>query len=431
MASWGVLANAQINIIGNLAGFRGAMREAQTQLWGMMTIANRLGGSLFQNLVSPFMAYKGMARVQAAQAAGQPKAVIQAAALAGGKTLLLAGVFIGLGRTLVSATKYASDFQEELNKIRETFGQTTASVMRNINEMARYGVNRTEMMRGVGTMGVELLGSGMPEGLAASLATKLARRALDVSSQYNIDQGEAINKFKSGLAGFGRPLKDLGIIISEDRVEVEAFVAGLWDGHSALTDEIKLRARASMILRETQRAEGDYIRTNMELANQFRALQGNFSNLMSTLGDIAIVPVQGATYALNALLTGINDSISGLLLIYRRFYRDPVYKFFSGGASYGEDEANRERLATRFNQGVQSRAYADSVIADAFLGKGRSANHMGVADVYKKIQEGVFNDKGRVQLDLTRRLVDLTERQVELLRQLGHTNFVGRAMGPT
>jgi hypothetical protein len=36
-----------------------------------------------------------------------------------------------------------------------------------------------------------------------------------------------------------------------------------------------------------------------------------------------------------------------------------------------------------------------------------------------------------VQLDLTRRLVDLTERQVELLRQLGHTNFVGRAMGPT
>jgi len=415
MASFGVLANAQINVIANLAGFRGAMRETQAQLWGLMTIANRMGGSLFQNLISPFQAYRGMARVKAAQAAGQPRDVIQSAALAEGRTLLLAGAIFGLGRALVTAAQYASDFKEELNKATQTFGESTGLVASWVNRMGEKGVDRAALLGGAATMGVELLGSGIGEKMAASMAMAMSERAVDVSSLYNIDQDSAIKKFISGLAGFGRPLKELGVIVTENRVETYAFTHGLWDAKSAITEATKVQARYGLIMQETARAQGDFIRTHYELANQYRQISGNFTNMMQELGNFA--PLQGFTFALNQMMIGLKHFFAFLNNEYQIFSK-------SVGAPGGmEDKLERWEASNR-NQETESRVYADEVIAQNFMGKGHHAAHTGLADFGKRLQEGVFNDTGKQQIDLTRRLVGLTEEQAKYMRQLGFKNIV-------
>lgn len=473
----GVLANAVINVVGNMSGWRSAMRETQTQLWGLLTLSNRMGGMIARNLVTPIAAHQGMQAIYEAQQRGQlaaqhamqqwqqnrpqlqmPPLVlnpqdfafamkqaraqlaidlrqwrqqkpnanaiinqeVEGAGLAAGRAAFLLSGLLGLGRAFVTASQYASNFREELNKITQTFGSSTGTVMRGIEAMGAQGVGRTAMMSGVGSMGIELLGSGMSERIATDLAMKLGQRALDVSSLYNISQESALAKFKSGLAGFGRPLKELGVVLTENGIEVEAFASGLWDGRSALSDEVKMQARANVILRETERAEGDYMRTQHELANQYRALEGNVSNLLETLGNSAVI--QGFTYGLNQLTIGVNDSVKGWQQIYKAYY-DTIFKGAYGAAPSDIEKEMAEGEASNRNLGSQSRAYADDVIKSYFLGEGRRARHSGIADIYKNVQEGVFNDKGRVQLDLTRRLVDLTEMQVRLLQQLGHTNL--------
>lgn len=71
MASSGVLANAVINITANLTGLRHAMRETQTQLWGIMTMSARMGGIISQNILNPFLANRGIHTIAGAMEKGR------------------------------------------------------------------------------------------------------------------------------------------------------------------------------------------------------------------------------------------------------------------------------------------------------------------------------------------------------------------------
>ncbi len=483
----GVLANAVINITGNVAGMRSAMRETQTQLWGLLTMSNRMGGMIARNLITPFTAYKGMAAIHglqekallayesnldawhgssftsrptrpskprirrtnpgyaaAMQQYGQDmdaymldmhhwrltkpnrqEALAKAtegAAVAAGRQALLASAMLGLGVGLLKAADYASKFTEELNKMTETFGSSTGKVMTFVNKMAESGIGRSDLMSGVSTMGIEMLGVGIQEKMASQMAMNLGERAVDVSSLYNIDQADAVRKMVSGLAGFSRPLKELGVIVTEGRVETEAFVKGLWDGKSAISENAKVQARYSLIMRETARAAGDYQRTSGEMSNQYRALSGNFSNLMETLGNTGIV--SGFLMAINGLMKGIQLATSGVVAAYGKW---------SGlfGNQPGQMKTNlQEWEASNRNNESESRSYADQVIAENFMGKGKHSRHSGLADFGKHLQEGVFNDTGKQQLDLTRRLVGLTEEQVAYMKKLGFKNIVPKDFVP-
>ena len=70
MGKESVLANAVINVVANVSGMRSAMRETQTQLWGLLTLSNHLGGRMSQAIASPMATYFGMHAIYRAQNRG-------------------------------------------------------------------------------------------------------------------------------------------------------------------------------------------------------------------------------------------------------------------------------------------------------------------------------------------------------------------------
>lgn len=473
MVSSGVFANAVINIVGNVGGFRGVMREVQTQLWGMMTLANRVGGAFTQNIVSPIVAYRGMVNAQNSQQAAQlfysrsmanwraqeplrpvgprPPAnfmgppsqamlnqiqawqsydqarqnwmglkpskghifnsFMQNAALAEAKWLALGTAIGAVVTTLVQAAKYASDFTEQLNMMVGLFGRSSDAMMSHVGDMARMGIGKSEYMANLSTLGVELMGSGVAEGLATKMATEMGARAIDTASWYNISSNDkAFQKFTSGLAGFGRPLKELGIIINETRVETYALTHGLWDGRSALTESIKVQARYGLIMQETARATGDYSRTLGGYANQWRAFQGNWENFMTNIGKAMEPLIALGLRIVNDFLVTFNTVTEFSLKI-----RDSIYNWI-----FGIDEEARKLEVSRQNRMMTDRQYADEIIADQKLAS-RSRNvasHTTLDGFAKRLQEGIFNDHGRMLVDLTRVLVGLTKEQIAELKKL-------------
>lgn len=463
MISSGVIANAVINLVGNFGGFRGQMREAQTQLWGLMTLANRAGGVLQQSVFSPFFAWRGMKRIDDAQqaaalqydslmgiwksnrptrpikgpgvtAAQHAQAMqqyridmetwrstkpdkkqvfdtfVHGAALAESKLLLAGVAFSALSQVMVSAISYASDFTEQLNKMVGLFGKSSDVIMNHVGNLSRWGIGKSEYMANLSNLGVELMGAGIPEKTTARMASEMGQRAIDVASWYNIaDTDRAFQKFVSGLAGMGRPLKELGVIINEERVQIYALTHGLWDGRSALTESIKVQARYGLIMQETARAVGDYERTYGAFANQLRAFQGNWSNFMAALGK-ALEPV--ATGILRIVNLGL--SLATTSSQYLADFRDK-YLFSSG-----VDEEARKRDISRQNRMAMDRQYADEVIADAKMSErgGGRASHTSLEGFAKRLQEGVFNDSGRMLVDLTRTLIGLSQEQIIELRKI-------------
>lgn len=477
-AGSGVLANAVINIIGNVSGMRSAMRETQTQLWGLMTLSGRIGGAVSQNLINPIAARIGMGKIFAAQtaakldydyqkrmhAANEPqkpthprdmnfmgpmsptqlatamynyrqgmkqykedmrawrasgpnqRAIsdkhVQSAALFAGKVDFAISAVIGLGRVLVDAANYASQFREELNKMVQTFGKSSDAVLSNIKSQGSFGIDRTAMLSAVSTIGIELMGAGISEAIASQMATAMAKRAIDMTSYYNLKGDEdALRKVVSGLAGMGRPLKELGVILNEARVETYALTHGLWDGKHEFSEAAKVQASYGLIMQETRRAEGDRLRTMYDLENQYRGISGNWSNLMTTIGNTK--PIQWATMAINDFLVKTEEIVRALNIF------GQLSDWFTDSAA---DAAQKSEVSKQ-NRFAADRVYADEIIADAKkAGSDRkNARHTSLEGFAKGLQEGVFNDSGKMLVDLTRVLVGLTEVQVEALKKVAPT----------
>lgn len=476
-AGWGVLANAQINIVGNLTGWRSAMRETQTQLWGLLTLSNRIGGGIAQNLVTPFTAWAGMRAIHRAQQTGQlayvhamqnwraqqpvrptlqsvmppgfmgPPSVaqrnqfqqllqqalqvhqgqmanwrgqmpnrqqilsqhVQGAAVGIGMIDLLASGIIGLGRVLVNAAQYASNFTEELNRMNMTFGESSKAVMAAADEKMNAGIGRSEYMSAVSKYGLAYMQSGLPEKLSTQMTKDMADRMVDVASMVNVKQSRAFDAAQSGLVGMERPLKHLGFIVNQDRMEVYALTHGLMNNKRAMTEADKMMAYHAVIMRETQRAAGDYARTQGDLANQYRQIEGNWSNLMEVLGNTAVI--KNIAYVFNELLIGL-----------RKWAEYANGNPFLDMLSFLPNSQNTPDLheVSRQNRMAADRQYADEIIADAKLagGKRKFARHSGLAEFSKNLQEGVFNDTGKMLVDLTRTLVGLTQEQIAELAKI-------------
>ena len=117
----------------------------------------------------------------------------------------------------------------------------------------------------------------------------LTTRVADFASVMNLDVAEAAAIFRSGLAGETEPLRKFGIDLSAASVTVEALATGLADTASELTEQDKVLARYSLLMKETEDTAGDFANTSDDLANATRTLGAKWENAEAVLGE-AFIP---------------------------------------------------------------------------------------------------------------------------------------------
>lgn len=248
---------------------------------------------------------------------------------------------------LKDAVGAASDLEESISKVGVVFGDQAGTIEAFAKSSAtNLGISRQAALEATGTLGNLFVAMGLGEEETADLSTSMVTLASDLASFNNASPEETLNALRSGLLGETEPLKRFGVNLNAARIEAEAFALGLAKPakNAALIEEAGLKvedatraaaeaerefgedsdqaikARAalakaeeslakatagskveltaaqkaqaaySLIMKDTETAQGDFARTSDGLANKQRILAAQFEDIKSRVGS-ALLPV--------------------------------------------------------------------------------------------------------------------------------------------
>jgi hypothetical protein len=204
-----------------------------------------------------------------------------------GKVTALAGAAIGVAAVvgIKKAVVSASNLEESINAVNVVFGKASKQVLAfGRGAATEVGLSMRELNELVTPIGASLLNVGYSADEAAKASIDLAKRAADMASVFNTTVPEALAAIQSGLRGEADPLEVFGVGLTDAAVKAEAMALGLAKSEKALTAQDKAQARVNLLMKQTQRLQGDFKNTSDSLANAQRIIGASFENISASLG---------------------------------------------------------------------------------------------------------------------------------------------------
>lgn len=312
------MAQAYVSIIPTTKGFKGKLDK---ELAFVGDYGHGFGFGLGQNLLGGFgRGVGGLAKLVTAGLGGA-----------------------AVGKFVASTVKEASGLNEAINKTRLVFGDSEQQIRDWAKtSVTQMGLSERAALDAAGTFGAMLLPVGTSLEKTIEISTGLTQIAADLASTYDREVEDALIALRSGIIGEQEPLRRFGVNITEARLKLEALNSGLISATvdtnalskvqerldkaqrrankalaeggensveytDALRDmeqadadiakvlegkvpatldaNIKQQAAYNIIVHDTQIAQGDFVRTSEELANQLRIAKGGWENLKGEIGQ--------------------------------------------------------------------------------------------------------------------------------------------------
>ena len=241
--------------------------------------------------------------------------------VAGGQAYDAVGA--AMAAAAVVSVKAATDAVESESLFETSMGSMSDKAREwSVKLRNELGLNDYELRKQAGTFYVMTQSMGLSNDQAYQLSTGMTELAQDMASFYNLSTDEAFTKIKSGITGEMEPLKALGILVDEATVKQEAYNEGIAKVGDELTQQQKVWARYTTILRQTATAQGDLARTADSPANQMRRLKAEAQLLEIELGQ-KLLPVfkdlmgdaQGVVNAFNKLTDAQKDAVMEVIKV--------------------------------------------------------------------------------------------------------------------
>lgn len=210
--------------------------------------------------------------------AGLTRGAVKAAGMIGGA--FAAGQIVS---GISDAVGAASDLEESVNAVRVATGGSADEILQFGQSAAQtLGMSRRE----VNETAVSFSAFNEKIGGGSKTFEDYITRAADFASVMNLDMSEALEKFRSGLAGETEPLRAFGLDLSAAAVEAYALENGLADSKSEMDEAIKVQARYGLLMEQTAKTAGDFANTSDGLANQQRILNAEWENAQAAIGEV-------------------------------------------------------------------------------------------------------------------------------------------------
>jgi hypothetical protein len=204
-----------------------------------------------------------------------------------GKVAALAGAAIGVAAVvgIKKSVEAASSLEESINAVNVVFGKASKQVLAFGRGAAQeVGLSMRQLNELVTPIGASLLNVGYSADEAAKASIDLTKRAADMASVFNTTVPEALQAIQSGLRGEADPLEKFGVGLTAVAVNAEAMSLGLAKSEKALTAQDKAQARVNLLMKQTQRLQGDFKNTSDSLANAQRIIGAEWENISASLG---------------------------------------------------------------------------------------------------------------------------------------------------
>lgn len=193
--------------------------------------------------------------------------------------------FEQLANTMGNWVKQSNDYVENLNLFTVSMGKYAESAKAYAETVQEaVGIDPSEWMRNQGIFMQMASGFGVAEEKAALMSQNLTQLGYDISSLYNIDINEAMQKLQSGLAGEIEPLRRLGITLEEATLQQIAYNNGIEMSVQDMTQAQKSQLRYVAIMQQSENAMGDMARTvNLCRASRKRLVENRAKSVKSKL----------------------------------------------------------------------------------------------------------------------------------------------------
>lgn len=182
-----------------------------------------------------------------------------------------------------AASKYASDYEENLNKLDVAFGSNSQTVKDWANNArTEFGLSKVQATEAASAFGALGKGIGLSEKEAADMSTTLTGLSADLGSYFNVGVDESAKALEGIFTGESEALKKFGVVMTDTNLKQFAEDQGLV--YNEMTQAEKTMLRYQYVLDKTKDAQGDFSRTNDGTANSLKIFQASLQDLATAIG---------------------------------------------------------------------------------------------------------------------------------------------------
>lgn len=189
----------------------------------------------------------------------------------------------GLNQYYEKAVKFQNDLQEKLGV--------------NIAESMNYQALFNSMSKSM----------GISAKYAYTLSENFTKLGYDLASLYNIDPSNAMQKLRAGLAGQTKPLRDLGLDITQQSLQPIVDSLGIDRSVKDMSQAEKMILRYIAVLNQAKIAQGDFANTMDSPANQLRIFNAQVTAFKRNMGNLWQGLLGGILPYVNAIMMVINE----------------------------------------------------------------------------------------------------------------------------
>ena len=189
----------------------------------------------------------------------------------------------GLNQYYEKAVKFQNDLQEKLGV--------------NIAESMNYQALFNSMSKSM----------GISAKYAYTLSENFTKLGYDLASLYNINPENAMQKLRAGLAGQTKPLRDLGLDITQQSLQPIVDSLGIDRSVKNMSQAEKMILRYIAVLNQAKIAQGDFANTMDSPANQLRIFNAQVTAFKRNMGNLWQGLLGGILPYVNAIMMVINE----------------------------------------------------------------------------------------------------------------------------
>ncbi len=257
----------------------------------------------------------------------------------------VASTFYKVAQGIAYCVDQSNRYIEDINLADTSLGQYAATAHEYADAVkSALGINTGEFLSNQGTFMTMAQGMGVAANNAYTMSKGLTQLSYDLASFFNISNGAAFEKVRSGLAGEIEPLRALGYDLTTARLQQEAYNMGITEQVSKMTQAEKAMLRYKAIMSQVSWAHGDLAKTVSSPANQIRILKSQMQTAAQAIGNVflpmlqAIIPVAVAVVKAVATLANLLAKVTGGTAIANMGFGDGGA--YEGAASAADDAAD-------------------------------------------------------------------------------------------
>lgn len=226
--------------------------------------------------------------------------------------ILAAGFSI---RAIVNIGKEAVNLASDLTEVQNVVDTAFGSMSQKMEDFAdtaidTYGISKLTAKNIGSTYTAMARGMGQSLDEATDKALEMTGRVADIASFYNLTIDRANTIGRAVYSGETEPLKQIGVIMTEDQLAAFALANGYATLYKNMNAAQKLEVRQAYFLSQTSLAAGDFVKTQDSWANQTKILSERWKEFLSVLGTGLIQILAPVLKFLNQFVSAMTSALT-------------------------------------------------------------------------------------------------------------------------